>query len=137
MTMQEMFGEVISIYTREDAFTDGVLINASIGDLAEVTRQHFPAGCEVAMTAGLHALIQKAVDNPKTYNDWKGVWHDVCWMSRVLPARRVVIEPDYRYETWFEVIITGAGRKRKHLLKRYDSAVGNGVEITFMLPNED
>ncbi|TSJ78572.1 hypothetical protein [Rariglobus hedericola] len=73
---------VVSVYPRAQAIADGVIFDATGGDLAAISAQHFP-GVHVAMTAAMSALIQKSVDHPDHGNDWKGVWHDVLWMSRV------------------------------------------------------
>jgi len=113
--------EIISMYTRADAILDGTLIDAQLGDLQEVTRQHFGAA-PVAMTKGLFALIEKGVNNKKHHNDWRGVWHDVLWMSKM--ANR---------DGLYYCTITGTGRVRKHVLKRQDTAEG----IVFMLRHED
>ena len=132
----DFWGEPIHVYTRQQAIEDGVLFDASSGELESVSLQHFGPKAHVAMTAALHHLIERAVTNPRTWNDWKGVWHDVCWMSTVWVVKREKTE--YAITVWFEVTITGAGRKRKHLLKRHMQPDGQGgVEITFMLPDED
>ena len=132
----DFWDEPIHVYTRQQAMEDGVLVDASAGDLASVSLQHFGPNARVAMTAGLYELIRRAVENPKTWNDWKGVWHDVCWMSTVWQVKKE--KTDYSVTVLFEVTIVGAGRKRKHLLKRHMQPDGEGgVEITFMLPNED
>ena len=134
----DFWGEPIHVYTRCQAIADGVLVDATVGDLAQVSRQHFgdPALYHVAMTAGLFALIERAVNNKKAWNDYRGVWHDICWMSIVLPERKV--RSGDAITTWFKVIITGTGRTRKHLLKRVMTPAGKGVvDITFMLADED
>ena len=120
--------EIISQYTRSDAINDGVLIDANIGDCDEVSRQHFP-NARVAMTVSVLGLIQKAVDHPRWCNDWRGVWHDVCFMSRA-PFRTA--------DGLFLVIITGTGRVRRHVLRRVDSHDVDGTPtVTFMLRGED
>jgi hypothetical protein len=70
---------VVSAYTRAQAIADGLLIDASSGDLAEISTQHFPC-VHVAMTAAVAALIERAVTSKLHCNDRKGVWHDVLWM---------------------------------------------------------
>ena len=127
----EVFGDVIYAYTRAQAIEDGVLIDATIGDLAEVTRQQYKY--PVAMTAAVWALIEKAVANEKHCNDLEGVWHDVLWMSRKNITRR--FDPTSHL---FEVIITGTGRRRKHTLKAV-CGPGDTAEtvIAIMLPEED
>ena len=65
---------MISSYSAEDAVRDGVLVDAQVGDYADVTRQHH-GRTRVYMTARLHALITRAVENPNWSNDYSGVWH--------------------------------------------------------------
>lgn len=128
-TLGAIFGEPIHVYTREQAIEDGVLVDARIGDLAEVTAQHVPGGAPVVMTAGLFGLIEKAVGHPRACNDWRGVWHDVLWMSR--PAlRRAVADMN---TAGFRVIITGTGRRRLHTL----TVTFDGAALTYALLGED
>lgn len=102
---ESLFGKVIYSYTRERALEDGVQVDANIGDLAEVTAQHFKF--QVFMTAGVFAIMETAVNNPRyDYQDYKGIWHDVCTMAGL--AMRVSRDPS---ECAFRVIIKGAGRK--------------------------
>lgn len=130
-TQSELFGDVIDTYTRAQAIEDGVLVDGTIGDLAEVTRQHYKY--PVAMTAAVFALMEKAVNHPKWCNDYKGVWHDILGMSKMNITRR--FDPTTHL---FKVIITGLGRKRTHELKAV-CGPGDDAEpvITIMLPEED
>jgi hypothetical protein len=122
---------VVSVYTRAQAIADGVLIDATTGDLAEISAQHFP-GVHVAMTATVCELIRRAVEHPDHGNDWKGVWHDILHMSRFCPVQAV---PGGRL---FRVIITGTGRKRLHTLKAIVHPGDKGESCyTIMLPEED
>ncbi len=68
--------DVIHVYTTEQAVEDGQLIDAQIGDLAEVTRQHV-GDQPVFLTSHLYSTIRKAVENKRHCNDWKGVWQCV------------------------------------------------------------
>ncbi len=130
MTMQDMFGPVISSYSRAQAIEDGVLVDANIGDLAEVTRQHFKY--PVAMTAAVFRLMEKAVNNPRWCNDYRGVWHDILHMSKVAIVRR--IDPTQHL---FRVIITGTGRRKYHTLKIVCHPGDNAEPVlTVMMPNE-
>ena len=123
--------DVIYSYTRAQAIEDGVLIDATIGDLAEVTRQHFKY--PVAMTASVFAMIEKAVNHPKHCNDWRGVWHDILWMSRKNITRRSDASTHL-----FKVWITGAGQKRWNELKIQCHPGDQGEPVlTVMLPEED
>ena len=84
------------------------------------------------MTAAVFALIAQAVASPKHANDWRGVWHDILWMSRVSPVQV------WQGGRLFRVIITGTGRKRLHTLKAisHPDEIGRPC-ITIMLPDED
>lgn len=110
MSLTELFGEVIYAYTREQALDDGVQVDANIGDFAEVSRQHYRY--PVYMTAAVFGLIERAVANSKHCNDFKGIWHDVLYMSRRDPSRR-----QWQTGCEFTVIITGAGRSKYHRMK--------------------
>jgi len=128
--VDDIFGEVIYAYTRQDAIEDGFLVDAMQGPLADVSRQHFRY--PIAMTAAVFALIEKAVDNEKYLNDFAGVWHDILWMSKTCAHRST------ETTRWFKVIITGTGRRRYHELKIV-CGPGDDAEpvLTVMLPEED
>jgi hypothetical protein len=64
-------------------------IDCRLGDLLEVSAQHV-GSAPVAMTSALFEMIRGAVENRKHCNDWKGVWHDVLWMST--GARRALAQ---------------------------------------------
>jgi len=70
--------EIVFRYTRAMAIADGVLIDATLGDFAEVSRQHFPA-IHLAMTDSVFSLIRRTVE---AGGDYAGVWHDVLWMTQ-------------------------------------------------------
>jgi hypothetical protein len=127
------FDELIYAYTREQALEDGVLVDANVGEFAEVTRQFFKI--PVAMTAALFDLIKQAVDNPDWCNDYKGVWHDICWMAFNQSKRH-----GGGASVTFLVIITGTGRKRNHWLRATVGATGPSDPspcMTVMLARED
>jgi hypothetical protein len=124
-----IFGEVISRYTREQAVEDGVLIDLSA--LApDVCGQHYKH--PVACTAAVWAIVDKAVKNPRWMNDLRGVLHDMLWMSRMMKRS---IDPS---TVLFQVIIKGAGRKSTYQFK-LNVGPGDNAEpvITIMMPNED
>lgn len=133
-TLEDIFGEAISTYTRQQAIEDGVLFEASYSenDTAEVCAQHFP-NHSVCFTAALFSLITTAVENKSHHNDYKGVTHDILWMSRF--ARWDSNGPIRT--KYFKVIITGAGRVRNHILKMVLELSSGRPEITVMLRNED
>lgn len=124
----------IFAYTRRQAIEDGVLVDATAGDLAEVTRQHFKV--HVAMTSTVYAILERAVESRRHCNDYRGVWHDICWMLRVTIRRH----PAWSSipELLFRVIITGAGPSKYWTLKAVMGPDDEGEPcLTIMLPEED
>lgn len=130
MNTEDLFGEVISSYSRRQAIEDGVL--ADLSALApEVCAQHFRH--PVACSAGVWALIEKAIGSRTACNDLNGVVHDILWMSKAM-GRRVAGDEQTRV---FPVIITG-GRKRNHTLKIHCGPGDNSEPVlTVMLLGED
>ena len=124
---------VLFAYTRQQAIEDGVLVDASVGALAEVTRQHFKV--HVAMTAAVFGVLERAVENRRHGNDYKGVWHDVCWMLRIAISRQPEDSPS---ELLFRVLITGAGPSKIWTLKAVMGPDDEGGPcLTILLPDED
>lgn len=124
---------IISSYTRAQAIEDGMLVDAQQGDLAEVSRQHV-GSTSVVMTYAVFALIERAVKNTRYLNDWRGVWHDVLWMSQV--ARRVSAQRGGS-PVGFKVIITGTGRVRNHVLfASYGPGDAGEPVVTIMLEGD-
>ena len=79
MSMTEIFGEVISAYTREQAHEDGVLIDVNDTDAGRLFK--FP----VSITVALHsALSVGAGSEASTYS--ARLW-DVCYMAVVASKR--------------------------------------------------
>jgi hypothetical protein len=132
-SMTELFGKTIYSYTRERALDDGVQVDANIGDFGDVTPQHFRM--PVYMTSGLFAIMEQAVKNPRySYQDFKGIWHDVCHMAGL--AIRASRDSS---EVAFKVIIKGAGRKSLFTLVAQCGAVDIDDArpcITIMLPED-
>ncbi len=125
--------DIISTYTLDQALEDGVLVDANEGEFAEVTRQHFRVKCY--MTRALFDLIEKAVKNKRQCNDWKGVWHDILWMSKAAIRHLSPDSPGF-----FQVIITGTGRKKLYTLKvAWGFATPESTEphLVYMMEDED
>ena len=76
---------VIFRYTRAMALADGVLIDATTGDFADVSRQHFPDH-HLAMTSAVFALVEGGVEAGEG-SDFAGIWHDILWMAHACPVR--------------------------------------------------
>jgi hypothetical protein len=109
--MSDQSDEIIYVYSRKQALEDGVQVDANVGDLAEVTLQHFKY--PVYMTRAVYDLMERAVNNPKWMNDWKGVWHDICWLCQ-LASRGL---RDGESVTRFQVIIRGAGKRSLYTMR--------------------
>lgn len=129
-SLTELFGAVISTYTRAQAIEDGVLVDLMQDKMAEVCRQHYK--WPIACTAAVFAIMQKAVENKKRCNDYAGVLHDMLWMSRVM--KRDINEST----KIFRVKIVGAERRSLFDFKMV-AGPGDNAEpvITIMLPDED
>lgn len=121
-TSSELFGEVISSYSRAQAIEDGILV-----DVTETARE---AGIKypVALT---RAVFEKCVALPKRYRgleDVKGRLWDVLSMFRF--AARIASADTIRYK----LIVS----RRTVILK---AVIGPGDTpepvITIMLPEED
>lgn len=118
-TLEELFGDVIHVYSREQAIADGVLV-----DLSKIA----PKVCgevynlPIAVTAAVWSIIDKAVKNERACNDLDGVVWDILYMSRVYAKRDA-------QSFLFPVIITGAGRKRNHTFKMVISGGDNGEPV--------
>jgi hypothetical protein len=135
---------VISGYTRAQGIADGVLFDAMAPELAEVTRQHWPSWAAqrlgVAMTDGVHALLGRAVANKRWRHDWKGLWHDVLWISRRAVGRAIqkAIASGHGERVEFQMVITGVGRQRYQWLSVHVGPGDDGMPVlTFLLPDED
>ena len=132
--MKNQTDELIYVYSRAQALEDEVQVDANIGDLAEVTRQHFKY--PVYMTRAVYDLMEQAVSNRKWANDWKGVWHDICWMCR----QAVRGQPSAGSAIRFQVIIRGLGKKSLYTLKAVCEAKdfdNPQPVITVMMADED
>ena len=126
-------GDIIFEYTLDQALEDGVLVDANTGDLAEVTQQH--TRLKVYMTRALFDLIEKAVNNKRQCNDWKGVWHDILWMSQGARRHLQIGRPAF-----FQLIITGTGRKKLYTLQvalGFATPESKEPHLVYMMEDED
>ncbi len=130
MTTQPLFtaGDIIDVYTREQAIEDGVLV-----DLSETAREvgiKFPT----AVTRAVWSDIVEPDEIAKSHGESEAgrLW-DVVWMLRV--AIKAGMSGDIlRYY----MLATKGGKKHKRELKAV-CGPGDNAEpvITVMLPNED
>ena len=121
---------VIFRYTRRMALADGALVDATQGEFAAVSREHFPDH-QLALTSGVFALVRDAVEFAAG-SDLAGLWHDILWMSRVCPVRLL---PGGHT---FKVGIRSGQLLRWHELKILFHGGDHGEPCaTVMLPDED
>ena len=78
--LEEVFGKVISTYTRQDAIKDGVLIN--ISNTSEV----YDAGFKIPVCLSSH-LFDKINNLEKEGQDFNGRLWDVCYMASLAYRR--------------------------------------------------
>lgn len=130
-SMTEFFGEPISVYTREDALADGVLV-----DVTETARE---AGFGIPVAVTRQVWVDIAGDTPEDSEDaasrpdWTGRLWDVLWM-----ARAAALNHPADYMVFFELLMQ-VGRKKKYQLKMMigGEAPDGGPALTIMLPSED
>lgn len=137
-TLTELFGEPISVYTREQALDDGQLVDVSQADVTRDAGFRVP----VALTAGAWAWV-----NPEpmpSCQDFNGRLNDVLTMLRfaIRRTRRACgARPSDRAP--FSVLFQGGPGLRGRQRRRVDLVAvcgpGDGGEpvITIMLPEED
>ncbi len=129
-TLTEIFGDVISTYTRRQAIEDGVLVDLMQDTMTEVARSHYKY--PIAATIEVFDIMAKAVANKKHLNDFAGILHDMLWMSRVY--KRQVSETT----VIFRVTIKGAGRRSVYDFKMVCGPDDDGSPcLTIMLPEQD
>jgi len=119
----EIFGEMISSYSRAEAIEDGVLVD--ISKLGKEAGFKFP----VAVTSGVYGLI----NYNKNGQSFDGRAWDVLSMLRF--AIKTAKEPS---RIIFKVLMVGGSPKKLHLLKAVCGPGDNHEPvITIMFPEED
>jgi hypothetical protein len=138
---QDFWGEPISVYTREQALADGVLVDvtewASAGPNGMLGGFTLP----VALTRALWAVIDiDEHDDRQAANDWRarvrargestrGRAHDVLWLARVAASRSPNAD-----RVQYQVLLTlggSSGRPARKRLTLEASIDGDGVTIGF------
>ena len=134
-TMTEIFGEPISIYTREQAIDDGVLVDVT--EWASASKGFFGGfTAPVAMTREVWTLVD--IDSKKgnrTYQSTRGRAHDVLFMAS-LAVRRTLhklnqIQGQRDRDLVRAIFKVRIGRKNEVLVATLD---GDGVTITVATP---
>ncbi len=133
-TLRELFGEPISVYTREQALDDGQLIDVTEADVTRDAGFKVP----VALTAGAWAWV-----NPEpmpSCQDHNGRLWDVYTMFRFALRRT---PEDRRDRVVFSVLfqggpgLRGRQRRRVELVAVCGPADDGSPCITIMLPGEE
>ena len=121
LSMADLFGEPIHVYTREQAVEDGFLV-----ELDEVTYGEYGFRAPVVITAALHSLITTVAARKTNICDYRGILHDVLWLGHFV-AGAMAKRGDY--EAGYKVIIAG---RKVLILIAFSPAEG----WTFMLPED-
>lgn len=125
--MHDIFGEPISVYTREQGLEDGALVDVS--QTAAEAGFKFP----VALTAALWADINDIPDSKQGIQDVDGRLWDVLWMARGAVNRAGQSGDQVVYS-----LVMHVGRSTYYRVKAH---IGPGDEgepvITLMRPQED
>lgn len=81
MDMEDLFGDVISSYSRAQAIADGVLVDVT--EWASAGKGGMLGGFKipVAITQALWATIESIPESQKSQQDVRGRAHDVLWMA--------------------------------------------------------
>jgi hypothetical protein len=126
----ELFGEVISSYSRAQAIEDGVLVNVSA--TAEEAGIKFP----VAMTSAVWGKYVEVPEGVKCQDEQGRLW-DILWMFRCAAAK-------FNGDTLlFKLYVRNHNRERltSRDLVTLKAICGPGDDaepvITIMLPDED
>lgn len=132
-TLRELFGEPISVYTREQALEDGQLVDVSQADVTRDAGFRMP----VAVTAGVWAWVHP--EPMPSCQDVNGRLWDVYTMFRY--AKRQASASTDRVT--FSVLFQGGPGLRGRQKRRVDLVAVCGPAddgspcITIMLPEED
>lgn len=140
-SMEDLFGEVISRYTRADAIADGQLVEVDSFEEASIFEPGIAleAGYvnPVAMTASVAADIRD-IPPSKSWQDEKGRLWDMLWVGRVYlkglfetAARQGSAETLYHFHM-------DVGRKKLYTVKLHLGLGDQGEPVlTFLRPEED
>lgn len=125
--INDLFGNVISSYSREQALEDGVLVDVS--DTAREAGWRF----HTAVTAALWADIQ-TIPARYSHEDTQGRLWDVLWMSS-LSARKA--KPGVS-QFAFELILHREGIRKEHVQLLAHCGPGDNAEpvITIGYPSD-
>jgi hypothetical protein len=126
--MNELFGEVISCYSRKQALEDGVLVDLNQFIPISESGYKYPVACTIAVWG----IIESAVNNPRYGNDYAGIVWDILHMSRNCPTKK------WPTGCLFQVVIIGAGSEKIFTFKiEFGPGDRGELVLTIMMPDED
>jgi hypothetical protein len=136
-TMQDLFGEVISTYTRQQAIDDGVLVDVT--DTAKEAGFKFPVALTVALWSDYVKPCEK--DKAKGQSEPGRLWdllHMLHMAIKGILPHRTVEGPGPGQTTYYRLYFVLKGRRRLVEVKAI-CGPGDDLEpvITIMLPEED
>lgn len=128
MDMKELFGEVISTYSRAQALEDGFLIDVT--EQASAKTGFFGGfTVPVAITDAVHADIDRF--NKKGLQDYRGRLHDVLWMAS-LAARRAGEDDKILFS-----VIMQVGRTKRQVYKLVIGPGDAGEPVITIMKREE
>jgi len=135
-SLKEIFGEVISSYTREDAINDGVLIDISNIPVTKEIGMKVPAAITQALWNGQIKPNKHEEDAGQSID---GRLWDLLYMWSLAIKRK---SNNGKSEARFEFFVWHADGKKswdKSVIIKSQIHPGDNGEavLTFMLPNED
>src|SRR5262245_14546648 len=128
MDMKELFGEVISTYSRAQALEDGFLIDVT--EQASAKTGFFGGfTVPVAITDAVHADIDRV--NKEGLQDYRGRLHDVLWMAS-LAARRAGEDDKILFS-----VIMQVGRTKRQVYKLVIGPGDAGEPVITIMKREE
>lgn len=130
--MGNLFGDIIHMYTREQALADEVLIDVS--DMAKEVGFKFP----VAVTSALWEIINN-IPKEYSYQDKNGRLWDVLYMAAYNAKISSGNTINYKVIMHHEIETRKGKTIKENLILKAVIGPGDNYEpvITIMLPNED
>ncbi|CAG9223702.1 conserved hypothetical protein [Paraburkholderia tropica] len=132
--LQDLFGEVISSYTRAQAIADGSLIDVT----AQASGSGFKVPVALTAAAWAEVVAWSAEDSARqTHQDERGRLHDLLWVAFNL-ARHHKAGNRMPFKH-YRVARGGNGTRRTPITLVMSIGPGDNAEpvVTFMLPSDD
>ncbi|MGO4416846.1 DUF6573 family protein [Cupriavidus sp. KB_39] len=131
--LQDIFGEVISVYTRAQAIADGVLIDVT----AKANDAGFKVPVALTATVWAEAVAWSAEDSVRQiHQDERGRLNDLLWVAVNLARHHTGHRMPFQH---YRVPRGGNGVHRAPITLVMVIGPGDTAEpvVTFMLPSDD